>query len=190
MNWFGIKGMGKRGYSRQKRGCPGVSRARAEPRAGLLFPMLPSFSWLPPGSGAAAEGRRLGGATEAVHLGRTSEDSLRHQLPIGSLNLLHNHGLGAAEGARTPSRAEAGLEGAEAVAEARAGEAPVGCAQSSWSGTEVAREPRPHQAPPGAHTLDCLAMEILAQVCLTSHSILPHSGLPGNQEEGGRKLPY
>lgn len=67
--------MGKRGYSRQKRGCPGVSRARAEPRAGLLFPMLPSFSWLPPGSGAAAEGRRQGGATEAVHLGRTSEDS-------------------------------------------------------------------------------------------------------------------
>ena len=50
---------------------------------------------------------------------------LGHQLPITGLNLLHNHslGTGTAEGARGPSRAQAGLVGAQAVVEARG---PVG----------------------------------------------------------------
>lgn len=38
MNRFGVEGMGKRGYSRQKGGPGGGLRAREKLRVGLLFP--------------------------------------------------------------------------------------------------------------------------------------------------------
>ena len=52
----------------------GGLRARAEPQVNLLFPVLPCTGASLPGSESLRRGR-LGGASVAVHLGKTSEDS-------------------------------------------------------------------------------------------------------------------
>ena len=78
--------------------------------------MSPSWTGLGAQAGNVSRGRSLGQDIRG----------LRHQLPIAGFNLLHNHSLGATIRAGAADRAEAGLEGAHTIVEARAGESPIG----------------------------------------------------------------
>lgn len=100
---------------------------RANPGLGLLSPHL--ATGLSPGQ---LREQRLA-ATSGLSLGQNI-GRLGHQLAISGLDLLHHHSLGARDRAGAPNGAEAGLDGAHSIAEAGAGESPVGWAQSSWSG--------------------------------------------------------
>lgn len=64
----------------------------------------------------------------AYSVGQEDIRGLKYQLPITGHDLLYNYGVGGAamdEGAGAPTRAQAGLEGAQIIVETRASEAPV-----------------------------------------------------------------